>query len=222
MVWVAARCGMAPNLYRENPSISNTHIVFDVVGQALRLPQLGIPMEIETRNLTLIPHVPAHLVALSESESAYEKLFGLRIADGVREFLQAASDDYMTRLRAATAPDPWNFGFAVLHKIDHVMIGFCSFTGPPDSSGLVEIAYGIAPDYQSRGFATEAAGALIEFSSRDARVITICAHTLPETNASSRVLEKCGFHKIGEVVDQENNLVWRWERKPSAGPISTS
>jgi ribosomal-protein-alanine N-acetyltransferase len=92
------------------------------------------------------------------------------------------------------------------------MIGFCSFTSPPDSNGFVEIAYGIAPDYQSQGFATEAAAALVEFASRDARVTTICAHTLPETNASTRVLEKCGFRKVGEIVDLENNLVWRWER----------
>jgi [ribosomal protein S5]-alanine N-acetyltransferase len=174
-------------------------------------------MEIETKNLTLVPHVPTHLVALTESEDAYEKLSGMRIARGVREFLHAASADFMTRLRAATAPDPWYFGFAVLHKIDHVMIGFCSFTGPPDSNGLVEIAYGIAPDYQGKGFATEAAAALVEFASHDQRVTTTCAHTLPETNASTRVLEKCGFNRIGEIIDAENNLVWRWERKPSAG-----
>lgn len=179
-------------------------------------------MEIETKNLILVPHVPAHLLTLSESEDAYEKLSGMRIAPGVREFLHAASADFMTRLRAATAPDPWNFGFAVLHKIDHVMIGFCSFTGPPDSNGLVEIAYGIAPDYQGKGFATEGATALVEFASRDASVTTICAHTLPETNASSRVLEKCAFRKIGEIVDAENIRVWRWERKPSAGSITTS
>lgn len=172
-------------------------------------------MKIETKNLTLIPHVPAHLIALTESEGAYEKILGMRIAHGVREFLGAATPDFMTRLRAATAPDPWNFGFAVLHKIDKAMIGFCSFTGPPDSAGLVEIAYGIAPDYQSKGFATEAAAALVEFASRDPRVKTICAHTLPETNASTRVLEKCGFRKIGETIDSENNLVWRWERNPA-------
>jgi ribosomal-protein-alanine N-acetyltransferase len=177
---------------------------------------------LETKNLTLIPHVPAQLIALTESDSAYEKLSGMRIAHGVREFLHAASADFMVRLRAATAPDPWNFGFAVLHRIDRLMIGFCSFTAPPDSSGIVEIAYGIAPDYQGKGFATEAAAALVEFASRDARVTTVCAHTLPDANASTRVLEKCGFRKIGEIVDAENNLVWRWERKPSAGSIPTS
>jgi hypothetical protein len=31
--------------------------------------------------------------------------------------------------------------------------------------------------------------------------------------ASTRVLEKCGFEKISERVDPENNVpIWRWER----------
>lgn len=124
----------------------------------------------------------------------------------------AATPDFMARLCAATEPDPWNFGFAVVHKIDNRMIGFASFTAPPDSNGMVEIAYGIAPAYQDKGYATEAAAALVGFASHDDRVTTICAHTLRETNASTRVLEKCGFQKTGEMIDPENNLVWRWER----------
>jgi len=34
-------------------------------------------------------------------------------------------------------------------------------------------------------------------------------------NASTRVLEKCGFRKAGEMLDSENALVWRWEKKPA-------
>jgi len=175
-------------------------------------------MLLQTKNLKLVPHLPAHLLALSEGGPAYEKVSGMRIAQGVHKFLLAATPEFMAQLRRATGPDPWNFGFAVLHKIDNVMIGFCSFTGPPSPDGTVEIAYGIAPDYQGKGFATEAALALVEFASRDARVMTIYAHTLPETNASTHVLEKCGFTKTGEVIDSENNRVWRWER----GARSTS
>jgi RimJ/RimL family protein N-acetyltransferase len=89
----------------------------------------------------------------------------------------------------------------------------CGFPGPPDSEGVAEIAYGIAPAYQGKGYATEAANALVDFASRDARVKKVCAHTLPETNASTRVLEKCAFKKVGETIDPENNLpIWRWER----------
>ena len=31
-------------------------------------------------------------------------------------------------------------------------------------------------------------------------------------NASTRVLTKCGFRHIGQVIDPEDGPVWRWER----------
>jgi [ribosomal protein S5]-alanine N-acetyltransferase len=153
---------------------------------------------------------------LLKSADEYEKVSGMRVADGVRDFLLSASADFVAQLQTATAPDPWRFGFAIVHKIDNLVIGMCGFTGPPDSDGAVEIAYSIAPAYQGKGYATEAARALIDYASNDGRVRTVCAYTLAEVNASTRVLEKCGFKKTGEIIDSENNLVWRWERNRRA------
>jgi RimJ/RimL family protein N-acetyltransferase len=48
------------------------------------------------------------------------------------------------------------------------------------------------------------------FASGQVRVVR--AHTLPELNASARALTKCGFKRVGEVVDPEDGLVWRWEK----------
>jgi [ribosomal protein S5]-alanine N-acetyltransferase len=167
---------------------------------------------LKSGNLRLVPHVPEHLLALAKSSTAYEKRSGMRLAEGVREFLLAASPDFHKELHADTAPDPWKFGFAVVHKIDNIVIGMCGFAGPPDSNGVAEIAYGIAPAYQGRGYATEVARALMAYASDSGRVKNICAYTLPQINASTRVLEKCGFKKVGDVLDSENNLVWRWQR----------
>jgi ribosomal-protein-alanine N-acetyltransferase len=103
-----------------------------------------------------------------------------------------------------------------------VMIGMCGLAGPPDSDGAVEIAYSVAPIYQGKGYATEAARALIDYAIHDRRVRTIRAHTLAEVNASTRILEKCGFKKVGEMLDSENNLVWRWEREIDMSKSSVS
>jgi RimJ/RimL family protein N-acetyltransferase len=174
-------------------------------------------MTIQTENLILAPHLPRHLRALVQSVENFENIAGLRVADGIRDQLLSASAEFLGKLESAKAGDPWQFGFAVIHKIDNVLIGMGGFPGPPDSEGVAEIAYGIAPSYQGRGYATEVAHALIDFASTDSRVRTIRAHTLAETNASTRVLEKCGFQKVAETVDPENNLaVWRWERAPGA------
>ena len=99
----------------------------------------------------------------------------------------------------------------VLNTADYLVIGSCGFKGPPDSDGIVEIAYAIAPGYCGRGFATEVARALVAYALDDGCVRTVRAHTLPESNASTRVLAKCGFRRIGEVTDPEDGLVWRWE-----------
>ena len=100
-----------------------------------------------------------------------------------------------------------------------MVIGSAGFKGPPDAQGMVEIAYGVDPSCQGQGFATEAAGALLRYAAADPRVRLLRAHTLPEANASTRVLGKCGFVHIGEVVDPEDGPVWRWER--SAAHIGT-
>jgi RimJ/RimL family protein N-acetyltransferase len=175
-------------------------------------------MTIQTENLILAPNLPRHLRALLQGPEEFENLAGLRAADGIRDQLLSASVEFLSTLEAAKAGDPWQFGFAVIHKIDNVLIGIGGFPGPPDSDGVAEIAYGIAPGYQEKGYATEVANALIDFASRDSRVKTIRAHTLARTNASTRVLEKCGLKKVGEAIDPESNLsIWRWERS-----ISTS
>jgi RimJ/RimL family protein N-acetyltransferase len=85
---------------------------------------------------------------------------------------------------------------------------------------MVEIAYGVVPSREGQGFATEAAGGLVRFAATDPRVRLLRAHTLPEANASARVLRKCGFVHVGSVVDPEDGPVWRWER--GAPHIGTS
>ncbi|HST29899.1 MAG TPA: GNAT family N-acetyltransferase [Chthoniobacterales bacterium] len=170
-------------------------------------------MTIQTENLIITPYLPRYLRALIRSEKEFEDTAGLRVAEGIREQILEASADFKTRVEDGKQSDPWQFGFAIIHKVDNVLIGTCGFPGPPDSNGTAEIAYGIAPTYQGRGYATEAAKYLIEFATKDPRVRAICAHTLAETNASTRVLEKCGLKKTGDAVDSENGLaVWQWEK----------
>ena len=91
-------------------------------------------------------------------------------------------------------------------------VGRGGFKGPPTADGIVEIAYGVSPEHQGKGYATEAAEALVEFAFSNEQVRGVWAHTLPEANASTRVLTKCGFQCVGEVIDPEDGLVWRWEK----------
>jgi RimJ/RimL family protein N-acetyltransferase len=126
----------------------------------------------------------------------------------------AVSPPWLEALRQARGrpADPWRYGFFLVEKSAGMAIGTAGFKGPPDGDGMVEIAYGVAPERQGQGFATEAARALMQFALADPRVRLLRAHTLPEANASTRVLRKCGFIHLGEVIDPEDGPVWRWER----------
>ncbi len=171
-------------------------------------------MTIETVHLRLAPFTPSQLLALIESEVRFEECFGLPAADGLRGFLVSdeVSPAWVALLQGAVEADPWLYGFAVVHPESDAVIGCVGFKGPPDENGVVEIAYSIAPGFQGRGLATEATEALTAFAFDCDRVRLVRAHTLPTTNASMRVLSKCGFKHTGELVDPEDGLVWRWER----------
>ena len=55
-----------------------------------------------------------------------------------------------------------------------------------------EIGYSILAPYEGRGFATEAAKALIDYLRGNERITSVIAHTLPSIPGSIRVTEKCG------------------------------
>ena len=131
--------------------------------------------------------------------------------EGMSPFEKAQlSVAWLAQYEASGASDPWVHGFRLVHRSSGNIVGFCSFKGPP-ADGVVEIAYGIAPDEQGKGYATEAAQALVAFARSFPEVKVIRAHTLADGAASKRVLEKCGFQCVGEVVDPEDGPVLRFE-----------
>jgi [ribosomal protein S5]-alanine N-acetyltransferase len=153
---------------------------------------------VQTKSLNVIPQTLEEVRAMVEAMTPSEKA--------------ALSADWLARLNASTATDPWTHGFSLVLRDGDVVVGKCGFKGPPVEDGVVEIAYGILPGYQGKGYATEAAEALTAFAFQSASVRVVRAHTLPESNASTRVLTKCGFRHVGEVIDPEDGLVWRWEK----------
>jgi len=170
----------------------------------------------QLERLELRALAPSEILALREGDARFTALSGLVPAEGLGAFLVSdeVSPAWLERLRSAVAANPFEFGFAVIERASGLAVGTAGFKGAPDGDGVVEIAYGIVPSRQGRGYATEAALALIAFASADRRVRRIRAHTLPMTSASTTVLTRCGFEHIGAVEDPEDGLVWRWERNP--------
>ncbi len=126
------------------------------------------------------------------------------------------SADWLALLRCSTSADPWIHGFSIVHRDSDMVVGNAGFKGPPTADGIVEIAYGVDPDYQGKGYATEAAAALTAYAFNSDQVLVVRAHTRPDPSASTGVLTKCGFRQVGEVIDPEDGLVWRWEKYKQA------
>ena len=129
----------------------------------------------------------------------------------------ALSAAWRALLDGSARADPWTHGFTIVHRDSGSVAGRCGFKGPPDANGVVEIAYAVNPEYEGKGYATEAAQALVGYALSHKQVRVVRAHTLPQLNASTRVLAKCSFRRIGEVIDPEDGLVWRWERNTETG-----
>ncbi|HWI22783.1 MAG TPA: GNAT family protein [Baekduia sp.] len=88
------------------------------------------------------------------------------------------------------------------------LVGWGGFKGPP-RDGIVELGYEIAESRQGRGFATAAVQAMVAEALTDDQVAVVIAHTLPEANASNRVLIKAGFSFEGEAYEGDT-AVWRY------------
>jgi len=144
-----------------------------------------------------------------QNPQALEERLGARIASNWEDFASSMKVS-RDKLRANSALSGW-WTHLLLVGTPPMVVGVCGYTGPPTADGVVEIAYAIAPSHQGQGLATMAATELTRRAFRDVRVRTVCAHTLPARNASTRVLEKLGMSFVGFANDADVGTVWRWE-----------
>ncbi len=149
------------------------------------------------------------LTALAADATAYGEREGLGLGEHAA-LLQQVAAGTLGFMQATGAAAPWA-GYLAIDPVRRLVIGTCAFKGPPDADRAVEVAYFTFPSHEGRGYATAMARALRDRAVAEGTVRTVRAHTLPQRNASVRILEKLGFLPMGEVVDPEDGLVWRWD-----------
>lgn len=84
---------------------------------------------------------------------------------------------------------------------------------PPDPDGRCVVGYGIYPEHEGNGYATEATLGLIAAYREHVDVTTIAATIHPYNLASRRVVEKAGMRVTGQVMDPGEGLLDVWEVK---------
>jgi [ribosomal protein S5]-alanine N-acetyltransferase len=86
----------------------------------------------------------------------------------------------------------WSFYWLLRQKdSEPTLIGSGGFF--VHENGTLEIGYSILPEYQSKGYATEAVRSMLIWASSTLKKECVIAHTYPRLKASIRVLEKNGF-----------------------------
>jgi ribosomal-protein-alanine N-acetyltransferase len=148
---------------------------------------------IETKRLLLRPYVAedwahVHAYAAIPEFSRFEA-WGPNSAEDTKRFVDACI--------ASMSEQPIRgYQLAVVAKEDGRPIGGCTLK--QNNAGVREafVGYAISPDFQCRGYATEAAAALIEFGFGSLGLFRIYAECNARNAASRRVMEKLGMRMV--------------------------
>jgi [ribosomal protein S5]-alanine N-acetyltransferase len=78
-----------------------------------------------------------------------------------------------------------------------VVVGEAGFHGPPGSDGRVEIGYMVVAGHRRRGYAEEAARALLAWATAEHRITRFQANVSPGNTPSLNLIRKLGFLQVG-------------------------
>jgi [ribosomal protein S5]-alanine N-acetyltransferase len=158
---------------------------------------------LQTERLELHPLPAAVAAALADDRETGARLLGVAPSP---TWPHADLLDILP-LQAAAAPDDERFGvWVIIESETATVVGDVGFRGPPGSDRTVEIGYSVVQDRRRRGYATEAAAALVDWVLSQPGVLAVVAGCNPGNVASIRTLEKLGFCRDGEA---NGELRWR-------------
>ena len=168
-------------------------------------------MNIETTRLLIIPLSKEQLANYALADFSLENsLFVNTIQRIVPEFLaNTITNKIMPHVNDANK-DPLYFTFwTIISKQENVMVGDICFKGEPNEHGEIEIGYGTYPNFEGKGFMTEAVGELIQWAFAQPNVQAVTAQTNPSNIASQKILTKNSFVQYSQTNE---NLLWRIDK----------
>jgi len=103
------------------------------------------------------------------------------------------------------------FQLAAILKTNHQLIGTCGLRLDSPDSQQADIGYELAPPYWGKGYATEAANAMLDYGFRTLRLHRIWSWCIADNHRSSRVLEKIGMRLEGRLRENEYFKEHYWD-----------
>jgi len=163
---------------------------------------------VQSARLTVIPCELAHAETALSGMPALGRMLNAVVADGFPVAPEGL--EYWQRKLAADPSLVGWYGWFYVYSQQRVLIGDGGFMGPPNADGRVELGYAVVPAYRGQGFATEAAHALVRWAFAHPEVSAVIAHTLPDGEASMRVLKKLGMSRGVEHDHGQSGQLVQW------------
>ncbi len=168
-----------------------------MIGRFLR--GLSGTADLTTKRLRLVAITPQMLEADAAGGHTLSRMLGATITkEWPPEHWEPPVLDYILR-QFRDEPDTIGWHRFVLHQNGGqrpILIGCVG--GFPRADGETEIGYSTLPEYQRKGFATEATSAFIEYLFTQDRVRGVSAQTFPRLPQSIKVMERCGMSFSGD------------------------
>ena len=161
---------------------------------------------IRTERLDLVAFDPAAILHLIKGEhDQAERVLGLALP---QEFPDRDDIDGFLTIqlhRMEENPDrrDWTARLMVTHA--QVVVGHCGFHGPPEAVGRAEIGYTVFAPFRGRGFAKEAARALVGWAFAQGET-EVYASVSPDNEPSLAVVKSLGFKQVGTQDDEVDGL----------------
>ena len=175
-------------------------------------------VKLTTQRLELIPATVALIHADLKGRSHLAPLLNARIPDSWPPRLTQITALLWFKEQLKQSPQwaGW-FSWYWIRKEDRVAVGLGGFKGFPTSQRPPELGYSVLPEFQSRGFATEAGRTLTEWAFSHPEIQCVVAEAQSDRHASIRVLEKIGFKRIAGD-DRKGILRFALDRVASREP----
>jgi ribosomal-protein-alanine N-acetyltransferase len=162
--------------------------------------------EIRTERLQLVPFDPAAIRRLIEGDRPEaERVLGRILPDEFpnSDELEGFLPIQLHRMEQSPRRRAWMARLTV-SRPDGV-VGHCGFHGPPEMIGRAEIGYTVFEPFRGRGFAKEAAGALVRWAFEQGEK-KVFATVSPNNAPSLAVVRALGFQQTGTQQDEVDGL----------------
>ncbi len=170
---------------------------------------LGVTMSEETlmtvlrtARLELVPITLSLVEAVMADDCAsVERLAGARFPGKWpgRSLIERAFSVSVERVRANPSLRLWGDRLMITPTVEgeRIIVGSVVFHGAPDPDGVVEIAYGVEPSSQGKGYGGEATCAMVEWALEQPEVRAVTASTFPWHTSSVKIIRRAGMEHSG-------------------------